>query len=107
MAGMNQTSSQLASNAAGNYGVNAGNAMMQAGNARANALSSAYKGYGTGISDALGGIVDYGNKISGGRHDADKPAASPHGRASAAACPTASCASGADVAAAAHGKPAS
>ena len=62
MAGMNQTSSQLASNAAGNYGVNAGNAMMQAGNARANALSSAYKGYGTGISDALGGIVDYGNK---------------------------------------------
>jgi len=62
LAGMGQTSSQLASNAAGNYGVNAGNAMMQAGNARANALSSAYKGYGTGISDALGGIVDYGNK---------------------------------------------
>lgn len=62
MAGMNQTSSQLASNAAGNYGVNAGNAMMQAGNARANALSSAYKGYGTGISDALGNVVDYGNK---------------------------------------------
>jgi len=62
LAGMNQTSSQLASNAAGNYGVNAGNAMMQAGNAKANALTSAYKGYGTGISDAVGGIVDYGNK---------------------------------------------
>lgn len=62
MAGMNQTSSQLASNAAGNYGVNAGNAMMKAGDARANALSSAYKGYGTGISDALGNVVDYGNK---------------------------------------------
>jgi hypothetical protein len=62
LAGMNQTSSQLASNAAGNYGVNAGNAMMKAGDARANALSSAYKGYGTGISDAIGGIVDYGNK---------------------------------------------
>jgi hypothetical protein len=62
LAGMNQTSSQLASNAAGNYGVNAGNAMMKAGDARANALSSAYKGYGTGISDAVGGIVDYGNK---------------------------------------------
>jgi hypothetical protein len=62
LAGMGQTSSQLASNAAGNYGVNAGNAMMKAGDARANALSSAYKGYGTGISDAVGGIVDYGNK---------------------------------------------
>jgi hypothetical protein len=36
--------------------------MMKAGDARANALSSAYKGYGTGISDAVGGIVDYGNK---------------------------------------------
>jgi hypothetical protein len=62
MAGMNQTSSQLAATAAGNYGVNAGNAMMKAGDARANALSSAYKGYGTGISDALGNVVDYGNK---------------------------------------------
>ena len=62
LAGMGQTSSQLASNAAGNYGVNAGNAMMKAGDARANALSSAYKSYGTGISDALGNVVDYGNK---------------------------------------------
>ena len=62
LAGMGQTSSSLASGAAGQYGANAGNSMLQAGNARANALSSAYKGYGTGISDALGGIVDYGNK---------------------------------------------
>ena len=58
MAGMNQTSSQLASNAAGNYGVNAGNAMMQAGNARANALSSAYQGYGQGLSAAAGSLGD-------------------------------------------------
>jgi hypothetical protein len=62
LAGMGQTSSQLASNAAGNYGVNAGNSMMQAGNAKANALTSAYKGYGQGISDAVGNVVDYGNK---------------------------------------------
>lgn len=62
LAGMGQTSSQLAATAAGNYGVNAGNAMMKAGDARANALSSAYKSYGTGISDALGNVVDYGNK---------------------------------------------
>ena len=62
LAGMNQTSSQLASNAGGNYAVNAGNSMMQAGNARANALSSAYKGIGTGVSDAIGGILDYGTK---------------------------------------------
>jgi hypothetical protein len=62
LAGMGQTSSQLASNAAGNYGVNAGDSMMQAGNAKANALTSAYKGYGQGISDAVGNVVDYGNK---------------------------------------------
>jgi len=62
LAGMGQTNSQMVSNAAGNYGVNAGNSMMKAGDARANALTSAYKGYGTGISDAVGGIVDYGNK---------------------------------------------
>jgi hypothetical protein len=62
LAGMGQNSSQLAAQAGSNYGVNAGNSMMKAGDARANALSSAYKGYGTGISDAVGGIVDYGNK---------------------------------------------
>jgi hypothetical protein len=62
LAGMNQNSSQLAAQAGSNYGVNAGNSMMKAGDARANALSSAYKGYGTGISDAIGGVLDYGNK---------------------------------------------
>lgn len=62
LAGMNQTSSQLASNAGGNYGVNAGNAMMQAGNAKANALSSAYQGIGQGVSGALGAVNDYGKQ---------------------------------------------
>jgi hypothetical protein len=62
LAGMGQTSSQLASNAAGNYGVNAGNSMMQAGNAKANALSSAYQGIGQGVSGALGTINDYGKQ---------------------------------------------
>jgi hypothetical protein len=62
LAGMNQTSSQLASNAAGNYGVNAGNSMMQAGNAKANALTSAYQGIGQGVSGALGTVNDYGKQ---------------------------------------------
>jgi hypothetical protein len=62
LAGMGQTSSQLASNAAGNYGVNAGNSMMQAGNAKANALSSAYQGIGQGVSGALGSLNDYGKQ---------------------------------------------
>jgi len=58
LAGMGQTNSQLASTAAGNYGANAGNAMMQAGNARANALTSAYQGYGQGLSAAAGSLGD-------------------------------------------------
>jgi len=58
LAGMGQTSSSLASSAAGNYGANAGNAMMQAGNARANALTSAYQGYGQGLSAAAGSLGD-------------------------------------------------
>lgn len=62
LAGMGQTNSQLASNAAGNYGVNAGNSMMQAGNAKANALSSAYQGIGQGVSGALGTLNDYGKQ---------------------------------------------
>jgi hypothetical protein len=62
LAGMNQTSSQLASNAAGNYGVNAGNAMMKAGDARANALSSAYQGYSQAASGVAGAAADYFRK---------------------------------------------
>jgi hypothetical protein len=62
LAGMGQTSSQLASNAAGNYGVNAGNAMMKAGDARANALSSAYQGYSQAASGVAGAAADYFRK---------------------------------------------
>jgi hypothetical protein len=62
LAGMGQTNSQLASTAAGNYGANAGNAMMQAGNARANALTSAYQGYGQGLSAAAGSLGDFFKK---------------------------------------------
>lgn len=58
LAGMGQTNSQLASSAAGQYGANAGNSMMQAGNARANALTSAYQGYGQGLSAAAGSLGD-------------------------------------------------
>jgi len=60
LAGMGQTNSQLA--AAGNYGANAGNAMMQGGNARANALTSAYQGYGQGLSAAAGSLGDFFKK---------------------------------------------
>jgi hypothetical protein len=42
--------------------VNAGNSMMQAGNAKANALSSAYQGYGQAANAALGTINDYGKQ---------------------------------------------
>jgi hypothetical protein len=62
LAGMGQTNSQLASTAAGNYGANAGNAMMQGGNARANALTSAYQGYGQGLSAAAGSLGDFFKK---------------------------------------------
>ena len=58
LAGMGQTNSSLASSAAGQYGANAGNSMMQAGNARANALTSAYQGYGQGLSAAAGSLGD-------------------------------------------------
>ena len=58
LAGMGQTNSALASGAAGQYGANAGNSMLQAGNARANALTSAYQGYGQGLSAAAGSLGD-------------------------------------------------
>lgn len=60
LAGLNQTSSQLVSNAAGQYGANAGNTMMQAGNARANALSSGYQNIATGIGNVAGSYLRYG-----------------------------------------------
>jgi hypothetical protein len=60
LAGMNQTSSQLASQAGGNYAVNAGNSMMQAGNARANALSSGYQNAAQGVGNIAGSYLRYG-----------------------------------------------
>lgn len=42
-----------------NYATNAGNAIGNAGNAKANALSSAYQGWGQGISGAVGAASDY------------------------------------------------
>lgn len=62
LAGMGQTNSQLASNAAGQYGVNAGNLITQAGNAKANALSSGYAAMNQGISGALSTLNDYGKQ---------------------------------------------
>lgn len=62
LAGMNQTASNQAGAAASSYGVNAGNAMTAAGDAKANALGSAYKGLGQGVSGALGALSEYGQK---------------------------------------------
>lgn len=60
LAGMGQTSSQVISGAAGQYGANAGNSMMQAGNARANALSSGYQNAAQGIGNIAGSYLRYG-----------------------------------------------
>lgn len=62
LAGLGQTASSQASSAAGTYGANAGNANTAAGQAKGNALSSAYGGIAQGISGALGGLQDYGRK---------------------------------------------
>lgn len=62
LSGMNQTASSQVSSAAGQYGANAGNAMMAGGQAKGNALAGAYQGIGQGISGALGSVFDYGKK---------------------------------------------
>lgn len=62
LAGMNQTASSQIGGAAGTYGANTGNALTAAGDAKANALSSSYKGIGQGISGALGAVNEYGQK---------------------------------------------
>ena len=62
LAGLNQTASSQVSSAAGTYGANAGNANTAAGQAKGNALSSAYGGIAQGISGALGGLQDFGKK---------------------------------------------
>ena len=62
LAGMNQTASSQIGSAASQYGANAGNAMMAAGEAKGNALSSAYGGIAQGINGALGTVSDFGRK---------------------------------------------
>ena len=62
IADMNQTASSQIGGAASSYGVNAGNAMIAAGEAKGNALASGYKGLEQGISGALGAVNEYGKK---------------------------------------------
>lgn len=65
LAGIGQSSANTLSNAAGQYGVNAGNLASATGAAQGNALlaganakASAYQGYGTATGQMLGGIYD-------------------------------------------------
>jgi hypothetical protein len=62
LAGLNQTAASGISGAAGSYGANAGNMLMTAGNAKANALSGAYDAWGRGISGAVDSTIEYGDK---------------------------------------------
>lgn len=62
MAGMNQTASSQIGSAASQYGANAGNNMILAGQAKGNALASAYQGIGQGIAGAAGALQSYGQK---------------------------------------------
>jgi len=62
MAGMNQTASSQIGSAASQYGANAGNNMIAAGQAKGNALASAYQGIGQGIAGAAGALQSYGQK---------------------------------------------
>jgi len=54
IAGMNQTATNALNSAGSTYASNAGNSMMNAGIAKGNALSGAYKSYGDGVAGALG-----------------------------------------------------
>jgi len=72
LAGVGQSSANTLSNAAGQYGVNAGNLASATGSAQGNALlaggnarASAYQGYGTAAGQALGGIYNYMNNRGG------------------------------------------
>jgi hypothetical protein len=56
LAGMNQTATSNISGAAGQYGANAGNMMLQAGQARGDAMKSGYNGLTQGVSGAIGSI---------------------------------------------------
>ncbi len=62
MAGMNQTASSQIGSAASAYGTNASNNMIAAGQAKGNALASAYQGMGQGIAGAAGALQSYGQK---------------------------------------------
>ena len=59
LAGMGTDAGSQVSSAAGQYGVNAGNTMMAAGQARGNALAGKYAGYAQGLSGASGVAADY------------------------------------------------
>jgi hypothetical protein len=59
LAGMGTDAGSQISSAAGQYGVNAGNTMMAAGQAKGNALAGKYAGYGQGLSGAAGVAADY------------------------------------------------
>ena len=59
---MNQTASSQVSGAAGQYGVNAGNAALAAGQAKGNALKSGWDGISQGINGAVGALSDFGRK---------------------------------------------
>lgn len=62
MAGMNQTAGSQIGSAANQYGANASNNMIAAGQAKGNALASAYQGIGQGIAGAAGAVQSYGQK---------------------------------------------
>ena len=60
LAGMAPTASAQISGAAQNYGTNAGNLILNAGQARGEGLKSGYNGLTQGVSGAVSGVMDYG-----------------------------------------------
>ena len=62
LAGMSTGVMQQLGNAGANYAAGGSNALLDAGKAKANGLESSYKGWGQGISGALGSVQDYGKK---------------------------------------------
>ncbi len=62
LAGLNQTASSQVGGAASTYGANAGNAITAAGDAKANALASSYKGLTQGVSGAVNALGEFGQK---------------------------------------------
>lgn len=62
LADQNQVASSQTGSAASTYGANAGNAITAAGDAKANALASSYKGLGQGVSGAVNALGEFGQK---------------------------------------------